>query len=1133
MSTAADGGGAFWELRLLGGLSARWGGAGGRVIERFRSQKAASLLAYLALEPERTHAREELADLFWPDADDVEAARANLRQALATLRRELEGDDAAPPGAAVQADGRAFVRLNPDVVRTDARRFEAALARAGAATAPADALPLLEEAVSLYAGPLLPGVSEPWAAQARARLAAAHLSALDRLCALRAAHGDNAGALAAARRALAADPLSERAHAAVVRLLRVAEGEAAARRHYDEAVRVLGDKLGVAPSPELRAALEGALEGKGSVAPAHTPPAPLPQTSGLKAGGGGGSDAGRDSGASGAATSPTVRLPLTLTRFFGREDEVGRIEGLLRDEAAGVRLVTLTGAGGSGKTRLAVEAARRLAPVRFTGGVHFAPLADLRDGARVSDAVLAALSGPAAAGAARNPAGLPPVELVLAELAGRPGPVLIVLDNAEHLIDDVAGAALELLTRAPNLSLVVTSRQNLGVAGERELPVDPLPVPTLAGSPERLMEFPSVALFVHRAQQVRPDFPYTARTAPTIAALCALLDGIPLAIEIAASWVQTLTPAQMLERLGGGEGGGAGGRSRLDALEWRRRDAPARHATLRSAIAWGFDLLPEDARRFFARLSVFRGGWTLEAAAEIAGETELSGGLPPELLLTELRDRSFIVAEESEDPEGRLTMRYRMLETLREFAEEQLPDEERAALRERHIAYFAGLAEENARRIAGAVAARVLDPEHDNLRAALDRDADPLRRLGMVAHLRQFWADRGHLREGRARAERALADAPAADAPPSLRAAAHNTAGHLALDLHDFDGAEYHFESARLLYADAGDDAACGSVLYTQGVARANRGDLDGARSAYTEALEIARARGDRSREGSLLARFGALEAQRGDREAALPYLEAALEAQRAAGDSPSDIASTLHNLGLVRAHRGDLPGGMALLEEAVTLRREKGEGMRLANSLQTLAALRVGAGAQDPEAGADYDAAEREIREALSLYDRAGTRCLTPTPYLNLAKIAILRDRDPAAAGPHMAQAVRLARERGRADSLMAAFGSVGYLAALAARTAPRRRDAEEAAHRAALLWGVAEEYREQGKILLLEVELRYDAEYAAMARAVIGDEAFDAGRREGRALPAEEAERVALAVCEAAAGLPKATLAEVVAIP
>jgi predicted ATPase len=289
---------------------------------------------------------------------------------------------------------------------------------------------------------------------------------------------------------------------------------------------------------------------------------------------------------------------LQLNRFFGRAEEIAQLQWLLEPGAEGAaRLVTLTGPSGAGKTRLAVEVAAILRAA-YGDREWFVSLADLSDGSLVGEAIAGAMR------LQREP-NQDPLECVVASLNG--GPSLLLLDNFEHLTESGTVLVETLIERAPSLSLLVTSQHRLEVAGERELPVMPLPTPAEESTAEQALECPSVRLFVDRAQAARPDFVLTERNATAVATLCSRLEGVPLAIELAAAWAQMLTPAQMVARLS----------NRFDLLVSPRKRGLARHRTLRSAITWSYRLLSPELQRLFARLSVFRGGWDLDAARDV------------------------------------------------------------------------------------------------------------------------------------------------------------------------------------------------------------------------------------------------------------------------------------------------------------------------------------------------------------------------------------------------------------------------------------------------------------------------------------------------------------------------------------
>ncbi|MES2459243.1 MAG: BTAD domain-containing putative transcriptional regulator, partial [Armatimonadota bacterium] len=671
-----------WRVCLLGGLRAE---RDAEVVARFRSQKIGALLAYLALFPRRPHTREELADLLWPDSEP-ETARTNLRTALSSLRRQLE-PPGIPAGTVLVSSGSGDISLNPSLIETDVAQFEEVIKRATRPALPRDEyLRLLEEAVSLYGGPLLPGVYETWATTERDRLASAYLDALRRLVAHHEQAGNPEIALGFARRSVTADPLAEDAHADVIRLLQAVGDRAGARRQFDELSRLLEEQFGGEPAPETRALLAAKPAPRLTTAPSPVPDA-KPRTTTVD----------EPIGHSGLKTLTGTRqplsppaaplnLPLTLTRFFGREQELAELRARLSPQgtsgSGGTRLVTLTGPGGSGKTRLAVETARGLG-ADFPGGIWFVPLADLREAEHIGGALADALGLPRA----QTTSPLQQAIEALAQKTSADRPVLLVLDNFEQLVGEGgADVAHELLAGVPSLSCLVTSRQRLLIDGEQEFALAPLPAPFETGktiwtgdtsAPEGLLAFPCVQLFVDRARAARPDFQLSSRNADSIANLCSKLEGVPLAIELAAAWSQTLTPSQMRERLD----------QRFDLLVTRRRDALGRHRSLRAAVEWGWDLLAPEARDFFAQLSVFRGGWTLEAAEAVTGRPDAL------MLLTLLRDHSFVLTEEEQEDIGQ--MRFRMLETLREFADEQVASvADQSTLDVRHYEYFLQLAEQ-------------------------------------------------------------------------------------------------------------------------------------------------------------------------------------------------------------------------------------------------------------------------------------------------------------------------------------------------------------------------------------------------------------------------------------------------------
>lgn len=599
------------------------------------------------------------------------------------------------------------------------------------------------------------------------------------------------------------------------------------------------------------------------------------------------------------ADPPDRQLMVPLTPLLGREREELAVIQLLRQDR--VRLVTLTGPGGVGKTRLALQVATTLLP-DTPDGVIFVDLAPLRDPALVAATVATALG-------VRDTGGRPLPERLTEYL--RPRGLLLVLDNLEQVLA-AAPLASELLAACPRLTILATSRAALRLRGEHELPVSPLALPDVDAldtsplAPEALRQYAAVELFLQRAQSVRPDFRLTPANAPAVAHICRRLDGLPLAIELAAVRIRVLTPAALLEHLD----------RRLAVLTGGAQDAPARQRTLRHAIDWSHDLLDDPARALYRRLSVFVGGCSLagveavcdlgQAGVQGAGESGTSctpaslashpGGAHPPLLdtLTTLVHHQLVRMEDGPDGEPR----FGMLETIREYATEQLAASgEVEALRQRHAAFFLSLAERVESQLLGPEQAAGLDHlarELGNLRAALRWAAEigaaetGLRLAGALA---RFWWLQGYLSEGRGYLERLLA-LPESAAPTVARAVALQALGMLLTRHADFDD-------------DTGGQAA--------------------ARACYEEGLEIARALGDQPRAASVLRELGRLAGEISDFAVARPRLEESLEIARAMGDSDA-IAQSLSELGSLALFEEDYARAGPFLTESLLLFRERGD---------------------------------------------------------------------------------------------------------------------------------------------------------------------------------------------------------------
>jgi predicted ATPase len=596
-------------------------------------------------------------------------------------------------------------------------------------------------------------------------------------------------------------------------------------------------------------------------------------------------------------------LSLQLSPLLGRRQELAHLTRLLRDGDA--RLLTLIGAAGTGKTRLALQVAADLLG-DFPDGVWVVSLSTIADPDWVTSAIAQALG-------VQEAAGVTPLAGLEAYMRERR--LLLVLDNFEQL-EPAAPSVAALLAAAPGLQVLVTSRESLHLPGEQTIAVDPLRLPDLNPLPSlaELGRVEAVALFVARTREVNPAFVLTQANAAAVAEICVRLDGLPLALELAAARSNALPPATMLARLQATPDHGS-----LPLLAGGASYLPSRQRTMRAAIGWSYALLEPAEQTLFAHLAVFVGGWTVEAAEDVVpDQNSVTAGLES------LRDKSLLRREIRADG----TLRYRMLSTVHEYALEELEARgELATLRRRHAVYYRDLAEQAAPQLRGTAQVAWLDRlahEHDNFRAALRWAAEtgePELGLRLAGALWRFWRVRGYLREGRRWLESGLQAAGPVD--PAVRALALEAASVLAWSQGDYAPAQDYAEQSLALRRTLADSDALAAALRNLAVIDGSLGNYARAEACYEESLAIFQAAGDQAWIGRVLNNLGELARIRGDYARAVGLHEQSLAIFRALGDK-TVMTWTLYSLGQAAREAGDrLDRAGAFFVESLTLFRE------------------------------------------------------------------------------------------------------------------------------------------------------------------------------------------------------------------
>jgi predicted ATPase/DNA-binding SARP family transcriptional activator len=1002
----------------------------GKVIH-LPTQKTQQLLAYLVLNS-TPQPREHLAALLWGDSS-MEQASGSLRKALTLLRKALGQES-------LLAD-RETIQINPSfTLWVDALDFQEQ-ARQFLATSSSnpDGIEL-----DLYQDDLLANLYEDWIIPWRDKLRDLYHHSLFHLIHLHQSRGIYDRAIACAARILARDPANEDAHYQLMLSYFSSGNYTAALKQFEVFRRVLLKEIGVEPSPQTKALYQRIQR-----------------------------ERDRDS-----HPRSLINLPVPLTSFIGREEETSQIRRLL----AASRLVTLTGAGGCGKTRLAIQVAQGLQE-EFADGIWWLELAALTDGEIVPEVLAKTL------GFIGTPSH-PVLDLLASKLGTRK--ILLVWDNCEHLIRSCAFMAEDLLSRCPNLKILATSREALNIAGETTWMVPSLRTPSqqLSQPPSALLAFDSVKLFVERAQSIRPAFAITQQNAPAIAEICRELEGIPLALELAAARVKTLSVEQITARLN----------DRFSLLNAGSRMALPRHQTLRAVIDWSYDLLEPAEKCLLCWLSVFTGGFTLDAVENMLSQVEGSQNSGKALSrLEQLINKSLVVVEEGLHENQN---RYSCLETVRQYALEKLRAAEvpdyRSSLegvgdaleraRDAHLAYFSGLLDQASDAQEGTEWSRWVkrfELEMANFRAMQDwaLETDPIRALeigGTDAFMR-FWGRSGYGAEGCRWLQEALV---------RVRSLPVN---------------EEHYPQLRSSGVAAGDIVAEFQKrrrraeaygLTSLGLISTGLGDYRKSFLSLQEGLALWRVIGDLPGQALCLSMMGTQAMLIENFQESLQYAEECLSIARAIGDDLS-AAIALTNFGFYHIRReGNLEKGLACLEESIQLIMRHGSQWQAGIPVLYIGRFMAEQG--------NYSRGRALLEEAQRIFSLNVDRLFLNVTRSGLADIAFIECDFRRAEDLYIETALEWERI-GNIGAMALCLERLAFIAVERAKS-QAGDERHDGLHRAGLLLGAAEQLRKTNHAPMMPHEQEDYAVRIADARALSIDDNFSAAWEEGRSISQDE---------------------------